>query len=139
MRKTSAIEKVLTSMINVVAVFFICLPLLKFLSINEWKIAVIVIFFLYNLFFLIFNQNRCLGMIIMGTRWDKRVSFNRKLLFIILYTLSFSTLLFLVWFPFDIFLANMLLLQLPSILITGTTFHGYLSGDMCSMIQTKNK
>ncbi len=137
MRTTNVIEKALTSVINFVIVFIISFPFFKYLSFLNWKISIIIIFFLYNLFFLIFNENRCLGMMAVGTIWDKKVSFPKELLFIFIYTLSFSTLFFWIWFPFDIFLINILFLQLPTILMTGTTFHGYLSGNKCSMIESK--
>ncbi len=135
MRKTNVFEKLLPSVINASFVFLASLPLLKTLSFNEWKIAVVAIFFIYNLFFLVFNGNRCLGMILVRTRWGRRAGFQKEFLYICLYTLSFSTLFMSVWFPFDVFLANMLLLQVPSILFTGTTFHGYLSGNTCSVIE----
>ena len=134
MRKTNIIEKAATSLINVAVVFIISLPFFKYLSLNNWKISVIFIFFFYNLFFLLFNNNRCLEMVICKTYWDKRGSFLKELIFVTLYTLSFSTLFIWIWFPFDIFFINMLFLQLPIILITGTTVHGYLSGNKCSII-----
>jgi hypothetical protein len=122
-------EKLLASIINVSFVLAIFIPLL-FLINMEWRLLLVLIFFIYNLLFLLFNNNRCLGMIILKTYWKKDYSFFNYFVFIILYTLSFSTLLFYAYFPFDLFLVNMLLLQLPTIIIKNTTFHGWLSGNI---------
>lgn len=75
----------------------------------------------------------------MGTKWKKRMDFKYELLYVILYALSFSTLFIWIRFPFDIFLINMILFQLPSILLTGSTFHGYLSGKKQSIITKLKK
>lgn len=138
MRRAKIIEKVLPSLINTAVVFIICLPFLKFLPITQWKISVVIVFFVYNFFFLIFNKNRCLGMIICRTYWDKKVNFLKELIYIFLYSLSFSTLFIWLWFPFDIFLLNIFFIQLPMVLLTGTTFHGYMSGNKQSVISFKS-
>jgi len=122
-------EKLLASVINVIFVVIVFIPLNFLLDVN-WKLLLISIFFGYNLFFLSFNQNRCPGMIILKTYWKKDYSFFNHFLFIILYTLSFSTLLFYIYFPLDLFLANMLFLQLPAMILRKTTFHGWLSGNI---------
>jgi hypothetical protein len=72
-------------------------------------------------------------MIILGSKWKKKYPFLNQFIYIILYTLSFSTLLFYVFFPFDLFLANMFLFQLPMVLIKKTTLHGFLSGNMAGV------
>lgn len=72
---------------------------------------------------------------ICGTYWKNKVNFKKELIYIILYTLSFSTLFVKVYFPFDVFLFNILFLQLPSVIITGTTLHDYLSGNKSTMIK----
>ena len=87
-------------------------------------------FFLYKLVFVIFNNNRTLGMIITKTYWQEEYSLKKQLLHSVLYTASFSTLLFWVYFPFDLFIANILILQIPTILLKNMTFHEYLSGGM---------
>jgi len=69
-------------------------------------------------------------MIILNTYWKKDYSFFNYLIFVILYTLSFSTLLFYIYFPLDLFLMNMALLQLPTVILKKTTFHGLLSGNI---------
>jgi len=128
-RPTNIYEKLVPSLINAVVVLVISLPFLLLWSFGlKWKIAVIAIFFVYNLGFAIFNENRCLGMIIAKTSWQKKFSLFQKLVYTILYTLSFSTIFFWVFFPFDLLLANLLLLQLPLILLRQTTLHAFLSG-----------
>ena len=121
----------MASVINIIITLFIFIPfyfLVGETTIN--KFILIGIFFLYNLFFLIFNNSRCLGMIIMNTKYAKKYPKKNQLIYLILYTLSFSSLLFSLFFPFDLFIINMLLLQLPSIIIKKTTFHGYISGNI---------
>jgi len=134
---TNWFEKLSVSIINVAFVVIIFIPLSFLLDIN-WRLLLILIFFTYNLFFLLFNHNRCLGTIILGFKWKKDYSFLNHLIFIILYTLSFSTLLFYIYFPFDLFLINMFLLQLPIVLIKGTTLHGFLSGNMVGVKRKKS-
>lgn len=139
MRKTSIIEKILPSAINAAVVIAFSLPILYYSSLTVWKISTILLFFIYNLLFLIFNKNRCLGMILCGTNWSRKNAPHHEYLYIILYTLSFSTLFVWVWFPFDIFLANIFLLQLPAVLLTSTTFHGFLAGNKYTVIKSKIK
>ena len=134
MKNTNILQKIFPSIINIIIVFILSFPIYYFLSITIWKISVIVLFFLYNLFFLIFYKNVCLGMMLCRTKWKEKINFQNELLYIVLYTLSFSTLFIWIWFPFDVFLINILLLQLPCVLITGTTLHGYLSGKDSSIV-----
>jgi len=131
MRRANALEKLGVSIINVAVVFPFTMPFFLLWGFGlYWKLVFIGSFFLYNLFFLIFGNNISLGSRILKSRWEKEYPFINKLTFIFLYTLSFSSLLFWIIFPFDIFLANMLLLQLPCVFLTGTTVHGLLSGKM---------
>ncbi|MBT4174261.1 hypothetical protein HOC80_04790 [archaeon] len=134
MRKTNAFEKLIPSVLNVFFAFIIFLPF-YFSITNSFtkKLVFIGIFFCYNLIFLIFNDNKCLGMIIMKTNYAKKYSKLQHFLYSILYTLSFSTLLFWIFFPFDLFLFNMLVLQLPIIILKKTTLHGYLSGNITTV------
>jgi hypothetical protein len=69
-RKITFIEKFFTSAIDVLLVFLISPPFLFIWGFNwQWKLLVIGIFFLYNVLFLVFNNNRCPGMILMKTNW----------------------------------------------------------------------
>jgi len=131
MRSTNLWEKVIPSVINVAIVVLLALPFLIFWGNGMgWKLATVTICLVYNLIVLTFNQNRCIGMMVMKTHWAARYSVASQLAYAVLYTASFATLFFSVYFPFDLFLFNILLLQLPTYLIKGTTFHGYLSGNM---------
>lgn len=130
MKNTNAFYKLLQSVINVLATFILVLPFLLIYGISlKWKIYWIAIFFLYNLFFE-FAYGRCLGMTMFGTQYETKKSSSEKILYITLYTVSFSTLLFYIWFPFDLLIFNLLFLQLPCVLLTGTTVHGFLSGGI---------
>jgi len=129
-RTTNVFEKLAPSAINVVIVLILSVPALIIWGFGlEWKLTITVIFFFYNLAVALFNDNRCLGMIIMKTHWQKDFNPVQKLVYISLYTLSFSTIFFWIIFPFDLLLVNLLLVQLPLVLTKETTLHGYLSGN----------
>lgn len=129
LRKTTIFQKAGASLINAVVILIFFIPVSFFMQdIALKKIAIIGMFFFYNILFLVFNKNRCLGMIVFGTHYSEKKSKVSHIIYNILYTLSFSTLLFWFYFPLDLFIANMLLLQLPMVLLTRTTLHGYLAG-----------
>lgn len=131
MRKTNILEKLFPSIINVVVVFLISqlfLPFTADLIGDKWTF--ITVFFLYNIVFLFLDDGRDLGMIVFDTHWEKDYSTLNKVIYAVLATASFSTLLFKIWFTLDLFLINMIVLQLPSILKTGTTLHGLIAGGM---------
>lgn len=131
MRKVSSIIKLTNSIINVIFVFIIFIPFLFFINnLLYKKLIFILMFFIYKLVFLFFNDNRTIGMMITKTYWKKEYPLRNQLIHAVLYTLSFSTLLFWIFFPFDLFLENILLFQLPSMKLTGMTLHEYLSGKM---------
>jgi hypothetical protein len=75
-------------------------------------------------------------MIILGIYWKEDYPKKNQIIYAFLYTLSFSTIVIWVFFPFDLLLVNLFLVQLPFVLITGTTAHGYLSGKMSGYKQT---
>ena len=102
-----------------------------------FSLCAILIFFLLNIIGLIRKDRREIGMLIMRTYWAERYPLWQHVVFLVFYTASFATLFIWVWFPFDIFLINMFFLQLPFVLMTGTTFHGYMSGNMKTVIQEK--
>jgi hypothetical protein len=137
MRDTTSFEKLLPSTLNAGLVFLLASPFVFAYGLTpEVRVGVVALFFLLQL--LDTNTRghfRCFGMRIFGTHWAKTYSNAQKILYSILYTLSLSTLLFYISFPFDIFLLNMLFLQLPCILLTGTTLHGYLSGNMRTVVK----
>jgi|SRR3989344_5670763 len=135
MRKTNTFEKALPSLINAMVVVLISLPVAYFYSWQIWRFSAIVLFFFYNLFFTFFYEGRSLGQLACKSYWLPPVTRVQLLVHDFLYTLSFSTLFIWIWFPFDVFFANMLFLQLPTNFITGTTLHGYLSGGLTSGVR----
>ncbi len=125
---TNPFEKVGASILNSVIAFGLSVPVLLFFGPGiEWRISVIILFGLYESFIFIFYKDRCFGMKIMDTYWRKKYSLRQHIMFNIFYTISFSTMLIYVWFPLDLLLINILFIQLPMSLITGTTLHGYFS------------
>ena len=138
-RDTNILEKLIPSVINLFIILFLSLIVIYMFNIEDTisrKTIFISIMFLYNLCIAVFNKNRCIGMIIMNTYWEKEYSLTNRILYALLYTLSFSTLLFYIYFPYDLLLFNLLLIQLPFILTKHTTAHGYLSGNMKTIKKT---
>ena len=119
---------------NATVAIAISLPVLYFFDFEiEWKLSAIIIFYLIQVADTHEHIDfRCLGMRIFGTVWAEKYSRFQRNVYSILYTLSFSTLFFYVIFPLDIFLFNIFVLQLPTILISGTTLHGLLAGGLRS-------
>lgn len=138
MRDTTIIEKFLPSALNAAVAFGISLPFLYFFGHGTvWKASTILAFYFIQIADTHEHLSfRCFGMRALGTVWSDKHSRLRRNIYSILYTLSFSTLLFWIYFPFDMFLINMLLLQLPTILLTGTTLHGLLAGNFRSKIKS---
>ena len=130
-RETSPIEKLITSLINVAVAFVLLLPFL-FLNLSAFHLKLILVglFFFENLYCLFFHRYRLPGMILQKTYWKEKYPKHCQIAHAILYTVSFSTLLFWLWFPADLLLLNLLVLQLPCILLTGITLHGFISGGM---------
>lgn len=130
-RVTTAVEKLLNSVINTIVALIVSAPVLLFdLSVLQLKLILIIVFFLENLEAILFHKYRLPGMWAMGTYWKEPYSISQKLIHAVLYSASFSTLVFWVWVPGDLLLFNLLCVQLPCVLITGTTLHGLLAGNM---------
>lgn len=138
-RDTTLWEKLGASMINilVVAAIFTIVYVVIAPARTEPKLVFIGLFLVYSLLFAVLNNGRDIGMIAVGSFWRENYSLSQHLIFCLLYTLSFSTLLFSIWFPFDLLIFNLAFLQLPCVLLTKTTLHGYLSGNMISVKQVK--
>jgi len=131
-RPTTTLEKLATSIINIITAIFMAIPIWIAAEpdITTAKFILVYMFFLHNIIPLFFREKRDIGMILMKTYWEDSYKPYQRITYNVLYSASMSTLLFWVYFPFDILLVNLLLLQLPSILLTKTTFHGYISGKM---------
>jgi len=134
MRATTVFEKLLTSTINTIFVLLLFIPFNYYITDSFTKKAILIgLFFLSNFIFLMSKQKRMFGMIILHSRFDRQLNTKQCLIYCSLYSCSFSSLLFWVYFPFDIFLFNMLLIQLPTVRITKTTLHGLLSAQLTSV------
>jgi len=99
------------------------------------KIFIILLFFLYNLYFLIFHQGRDLGMFLLDIDWRDNYPFKNKIAYLVLYTASFASLFYYVIFPFDLFLINILILQLPTVLLKELTFQQRFAGNLQTYIR----
>lgn len=130
-KSTNALQKLSISIINTFFVALLSLPFYLIFAFNTtYKIILVLLFLLYNLSFIFLTKNRCLGMILLGVYWKKEYPVKQQIIYAFLYSLSFSTIIIWIFFPFDLLLFNLLLIQLPCVLKTGTTLHGHLSGRM---------
>lgn len=128
---TNAFEKLAVSMINTSFVLILSLPLYFFFGWTlYYRVSLVIIFFFYNIISIFISGNRTLGMIFLNIHWKEEYSLRSQILYIFLYTLSFSTLVIWIFLPFDLLILNLVFIQLPMVLITGSTLHGYLSGKM---------
>ncbi len=130
-RETTALEKLITSLINASVAFLFLMPFMWVdFSTLELKLLFIALFFAENLLAIFFLDYRLPGMQFQDTRWKKSYSKSLQFVHAILYTASFASMLFWIWIPGDLLVLNILLLQLPCILLTKTTLHGFLAGNM---------
>lgn len=128
-RHTNALEKLFVSIVNVFTIFIVSIPFLILYGFTlKYRIILVILFFLQDLIYIFFFKNRYLGMRLIHAEWESEYSLQRKLLYSFLYSLSFSTFLIWIFFPFDLLLFNILCIQFPCVLITGKTLHGYLAG-----------
>jgi hypothetical protein len=136
-RKTTAFLKLAKSIINACFVLLVSLPFLLYFRFDwRYKITVIAIFFVYQLIAALSPRHHDLGDLITKTHWIKSYPTKNHVAFAFLYTASFSTVFIWLYFPFDVLLINLLFIQLPFVLKTGYTLHGYLSGKMVGTRQS---
>ena len=134
--KTTAWHKLLVSITNTALVAVLSVPFLVLLGfILEYRLILVLIFLAYQLVILLFPGRRSLGAILTHTVWSKAYPLKNHLIYAVLYSLSFSTVVIWVVFPFDLLLVNLLLIQWPFVRKTGYTLHGYLSGKMVGRIK----
>jgi len=127
MKKTTVLDKLLVSIINLVIV---AVPTIPFWFIGYWQIALVSFFLIYQVIIALTKTGQSVGMRLLKIRWAKNYPMRNRLIFAILYTASFSTVAIWVFFPLDLLVFNLLFIQLPMILATGYTLHGFLSGEM---------
>jgi len=129
--KTSARQKLLVSLINTAFIAILSLPSFIIFGISpEYSLIVVLLFLAYQLTILLFAGRRSLGAILTRTHWQRQYSLTNHIVYAVLYTLSFSTIVLWAVIPFDLLIVNLLLVQLPMVKMTGYTLHGYLSGKM---------
>jgi hypothetical protein len=135
-RVTTPVEKAVTSLINISLAFVFLIPfIIAGFEVIQLKLILTGLFFIENLISLIFNDYRLPGMVLQKTYWLKQYSKSRQLIHSVLYTASFSTILFWIWIPGDLLVMNLLLLQLPCVMATKMTLHGLLAGYMMDVKQ----
>lgn len=113
-------KKALASSVNVALVFSATSPFYYFFGMDVWRGVCIALFFGYNLAL----SDRCLGQRVAHTYQNEPTN----VAYAALYTASTATLLWWIWLPLDLALANGLFLQIPCLLIFGNTPHGLLTG-----------
>lgn len=124
---TTSLEKLSVSVINLLPSLAVAVVLAQA---ADWRLTLVASFFVYQVIVALTPSRRSLGMRLLGIRWAQDYSVRSHVIFACLYSLSFSTLVVWVFFPFDLLIANLLLVQLPMVLLTGCTLHGYASGRM---------
>lgn len=130
-KNTNALQKLSVSIINTLFVLILSSPFYSIFGLTTtYRVILVSLFFLYNLTFVFLTKNRCLGMILLKIHWKEDYPLKNQIIYVFLYSLSFSTIAIWIFFPFDLLLFNLLFIQLPTVLLTGTTLHGYLSGKM---------
>lgn len=128
-RSTYAYEKIAASFINALFAFGMATPFLIWWGPTlAWKVSVVVLFGLYEAFVFFVHKDRCFGMQLLSMYHKYPFRKRDHILYCIFYALSFATCLVYIWFPFDLLLFNIFFIQLPVVMMTGTTLHGWLSG-----------
>lgn len=128
--ETDTSEKLLPSLINVLITLCATLALEKIINV-EWRVLWVAVFFIYNMTCEL-CLGKCLGMIICRTFYEKDRTRIQRVLYVSLYTLSFASLLFHIFFLLDLAILNFLFLQIPFILKTGNTAHGFAAGGVAT-------
>jgi len=127
MKKTSLLDKLLVSIINLLVVLILTAP---FFWIGGWRWVLVGTFLIYQLIIALTKTGQSIGMRLLKIKWNKKYPLKNRLIFAILYSASFATIVIWIFFPFDLLLFNLICIQLPMVLITGSTLHAYLAGRM---------
>jgi len=114
------IKKATASAVNVTVVFIGSAPIYFVAGIEAWRLSCVVLFFLYSRLL----SRRCLGQMVARTYQNEPTNTA----YAALYTASFATMLWWIFVPLDLALANGLFIQLPCLLIYGNTAHGLATG-----------
>ncbi len=125
---TSFFQKIFASAINASCALILSLPIFLHYGFRiQWRLTTILIFLLYELVLLFTKDKRDIGMIVVGSHWKQPFTPLQYVIYNIFYALSFATAFFYIVFPGDLLLCNLLLVQLPLIIFTKFTLHGYIS------------
>jgi hypothetical protein len=134
--KTNSWQKLLVSIINISFVIALSIPFFIHLGFSaEYRLTLVLLFLAYQLLIILFPGRRSIGAIFIHTVWSETYSIKNHIIYALLYTLSFATIVIWIVFPFDLLLINLLLVQWPFVKKTGYTLHGYLSGKMTGYIK----
>ena len=112
-------QKTIASMVNCTIILVLSLPFYVLLPSIYWKLTTVGLCLSYHMIF----RRTCIGMRLAGTRYNAPPTTA----YIALYSLSFSTILFWVWIPFDL-LVCYAVAQALCIRATGYTIPGRLTG-----------
>ena len=99
-KNTNALEKLAVSILNTFFVILVSFPFYFAYGFTiKYRIILVIIFLFYNLLFVFTTKNRCLGMIILNIYWREEYPLKNQVIYALLYTLSFSTLVIWIFFP----------------------------------------
>lgn len=127
--------KLATSAINVLIIAAMGVPVCWTLELSllQCKLVFLGMSAVYAGVALMIPGQRSPAMVLMRVKWAEPYGLAKLMLYALLYLASLSTVLFYIRFPFDLLAANLLLVQLPCVLITGTTLHGKLAGGVTTV------
>jgi len=90
-RDTDLLEKLIPSIINLVLIFtltYIFSLIFSFSKLLYIQITFVLVALIYDFSIAIFNNNRCIGMIIMNTNWNKDYPIKQRILYALILTVS---------------------------------------------------
>ena len=124
---TTALDKLIVSVVNIIPSIAVALLLYSY---TDWRVVLVGSFLVYQLIVALTPTKRSIGMRSLRIDWAKDYPIKNHIIFALLYSLSFATAVTWIVFPFDVLLVNLLCIQLPMVLKTGYTLHGYLAGKI---------
>ncbi|MEK7588224.1 MAG: hypothetical protein AAB438_00205 [Patescibacteria group bacterium] len=124
------LEKVRNSVVHILILGIIFYPVTFFIKdIFLLKILFLLLVFIAQIVFVFLNNGRTLSHVIFKTYHKEKYKNWQWLVWSIFYTVSVASILFWVYFPFDLLILN-LIIQYITYLIAGTTLHQLLAGKM---------
>lgn len=124
------LEKLRNSIIHLLILVALFSPIFLFTKDPvTLKVLFVLFVFISQLFFVLLNNGRTFSHMIFKTYHKESYKIWQYFVWSIFYSLSVSTILFWVFFPFDLLILN-LLIQYIVYVKTGTTTHQLLAGKM---------